>query len=168
MINKIFRYAIIYIVLLLLQVLVFNNIQFSGYINPFVYVLFLLLLPVEIAGWLLLIISFFAGFIMDIFTATPGMHAGATLTAGFFRPYLLRAISPRDGYGPEAEPSMAVYGFRWFLVYTLVIVAIHHLFLFYFEVFSLTDLLRTFLRVVLSTVFTVIFIIFAEYFRKGR
>jgi len=168
MINQLLRYTIIYAVLLLLQIFLFNNIQFSGYVNPYVYILFVLLLPYKTSGWLLLIISFFAGFIMDIFMGTPGMHAGATVAAGFARPYILRAISPRDGYLPDTEPSMALYGFNWFFFYSLLVVTVHHLVLFYLEIFSFESFFRTFLKVIFSTVFTVIFIIFAEYIRKGR
>lgn len=168
MINRLLRYTAIYTVLLLLQIFVFNNIQFSGYINPYVYILFILLLPFDIAGWLLLIISFLAGFVMDIFTGTPGMHAGATVAAGFARPYILRSISPRDGYVPGAEPAMVTYGFNWFLFYALFVVAVHHLVLFYLEIFSFEGFFRTFLKVIFSTVFTVIFVIIAEYIRKGR
>jgi len=165
MINRIIRYTGIYVILMLLQIFVLNNIQFSGYVNPYIYILFILLLPVETAGWIVLIVSFFAGLILDLFTNTPGMHAGASAGAGFIRPYILRAISPRDGYKPDSEPSMIIYGFRWFLVYSLAIVTVHHLLLFYLEVFSLAGFLRTFLRVILSTVFSVTFIILAEYFR---
>jgi rod shape-determining protein MreD len=168
MINSIIRYSVIFIILLLLQVLLFNNIQFSGFVNPYIYVLFILLLPVEIQSWLLLILSFFTGLIVDIFSGTIGMHAGATVLAGFVRPYILRIISPRDGYEAGASPSMQVYGFRWFLIYTSLVVLVHHFMLFYLEVFRFTDFLRTLLRVLLSSIFTISFILLAEYYRKGR
>ena len=168
MINSIIRYTIIFIILILLQLLLFNNIQFSGFINPYVYIMFILLLPVEISPWLLLIISFFTGLTIDFFIGTPGLHASATVLSGFLRPYVLRLISPRDGYDPGATPSMEIYGFRWFLIYTLFIVLIHHFSLFYLEVFRFTDFLRTFLRVLLSSVFSVTFILLAEYYRRGR
>jgi rod shape-determining protein MreD len=131
-------------------------------------VLFILLLPVEIQSWLLLILSFFTGLIVDIFSGTIGMHAGATVLAGFVRPYILRIISPRDGYEAGASPSMQVYGFRWFLIYTSLVVLVHHFMLFYLEVFRFTDFLRTLLRVLLSSIFTISFILLAEYYRKGR
>ena len=53
MINSILRFGLIFILLILLQVLFFNNIQFSGYVNPYVYIMFILLLPVEIPSWLI-------------------------------------------------------------------------------------------------------------------
>jgi rod shape-determining protein MreD len=168
MINSILRYFIIFIILMLLQVLVFNNIQFSGYINPYVYIMLILLLPVEIPAGILLLISFFTGLTVDFFSATPGMHAGATVLAGFVRPYVLRFISPHDGYEAGATPSMVTYGFRWFLFYSLLIVLIHHFALFYLEVFRFADFFRTLLRVILSSAFTVTFILLAEFYRKGR
>jgi rod shape-determining protein MreD len=168
MINSILRYFIIFIILILLQVLVFNNIQFSGYINPYVYIILILLLPVEIPAGILILISFFTGLTIDFFASTPGMHAGATVLAGFVRPYVLRFISPRDGYEAGATPSMVTYGFRWFLFYSLLIVLIHHFALFYLEVFRFADFFRTLLRVILSSAFTVTFILLAEFYRKGR
>jgi rod shape-determining protein MreD len=168
MINSILRYTVIFIILILLQILVFNNIQFSGYINPYIYIMLILLLPVEIPSWILIIISFFTGLSVDYFSGTPGMHAGATVAAGFVRPFILRLISPHDGYESGATPSMAIYGFRWFLTYTILIVVIHHFVLFYLEVFRFTDFFRTFARVLLSSLFSVTFILLAEYYRKGR
>ncbi len=168
MINTVGRYSLLFVVLILLQVLLLNNIQFSGYVNPYVYVMFILLLPVEIPSWLLLFLSFGTGVIIDIFSGTPGMHASATLAAGFVRPYVLRFVSPRDGYEPGVNPSMLIYGFRWFLLYTVLIVIIHHTLLFYLEVFRFNDFFRTLLRVLLSSLFTTVFILLLEFIRKRK
>jgi rod shape-determining protein MreD len=168
MISRILRFGLLFILLILLQVLLFNNIQFSGYVNPYVYIMFILLLPIEIPAWLLLIISFFTGLIIDLFAGTPGMHTSATVLAGFVRPFILRIISPRDGYEPGADPSILIYGFKWFLIYTSIIVIIHHTALFYLEVFRFTDFFRTLLRVLLSSLFSITFIVLLEYIRKGK
>ena len=168
MINSILRFSLIFVVLILLQVLIFNNIQFSGYINPYVYIMFIILLPVEIPSWLLLLLSFMTGIIIDLFAGSPGMHSSASVLAGFARPAVLRIVSPRDGYEPRSEPSMLNYGFRWFLTYTLLIVLVHHTALFYLEVFRFADFFRTLLRVLLSSLFTTVFIVLIEFYRKGR
>jgi len=168
MINSIFRFGLIFILLIALQVLLFNNIQFSGYVNPYVYIMFILLLPVEIPSWLLLLLGFGTGLVIDFFSGSPGMHSSATGLAGFVRPSILRIVSPRDGYETRAEPSMLSYGFRWFITYATLIVLIHHTALFYLEVFRFADFFRTFLRVLLSMLFTVTFILIIEYYRKGR
>ena len=168
MINRIIRFTLIFVLLIALQLLLFNNIQFSGYVNPYVYIMFILLLPVNISSWFILIISFITGLTVDLFTGIPGMHTSATLLAGFVRPFVLRILSPRDGYEASSDPSMFIYGFKWFFIYTLVIVLVHHLALFYLEVFRLTDFFRTFLRVMLSSFFSLSFILLLEYIRKGK
>jgi hypothetical protein len=168
MINSALRFGLIFILLILLQILLFNNIQFSGYVNPYVYIMFILLLPVEIPSWLLLLLSFGTGLIIDFFSASPGMHTFATVLTGFVRPYILRLLSPSDGYESGADPSMFAYGFRWFLSYALLMVLIHHITLCYVEVFRFTDFFRTMFRVVLSTIFSVAFILLIEFYRKGR
>jgi len=168
MINTVIRFGLIFILLVLLQVLLFNNIQFSGYINPYVYIMFILLLPIEIPAWLLLVLSFTIGIIIDFFSGSPGIHTFATVLSGFVRPYIIRVVSPRDGYESGSEPSMGNYGFKWFFSYTLLLVLIHHTSLFYLEVFRFTDFFRTLLRVILSTIFSVTFILLIEYYRRGK
>jgi rod shape-determining protein MreD len=168
MINRIIRFSILFVIIILVQVLILNNIRFSGYVNPYVYLLFILLLPVEIPSWLLLLLSFGTGLIMDFFSGSPGMHSSATVLAGFARPYVLRVVSPRDGYEPGVDPSLAIYGLRWFLVYASIIVLIHHTALFYLEVFRFAAFLRTLLRVLLSSLFSVTFILLLEYIRKDK
>jgi rod shape-determining protein MreD len=168
MINQILKFSLFFILLILLQVLLFNNIQFSGYVNPYVYLMFILLLPVEIPSWLLLLLSFLTGFTIDLFCESPGMHTSATVFAGFVRPYILRIIAPRDGFESGQVPSIENYGFRWFLTYALIMVLIHHTTLFYLEVFRFSNFFRTMLRVLLSSLFSVTFIVFLEYYRKPK
>jgi rod shape-determining protein MreD len=130
--------------------------------------MFIILLPVEIPSWLLLLLSFVTGMTVDFFSGSPGMHSSATVLAGFVRPYILRVVSPRDGYNPGSDPSMLTYGFAWFLTYTFLIVLVHHTALFYLEVFRLTDFFRTLWRVFLSSIFSITFILLIENYRKGK
>jgi rod shape-determining protein MreD len=168
MINSILRFGLIFILLILLQVLLFNNIQFSGYVNPYVYIMFILLLPIDVPSWLLLILSFVTGLIIDFFSGSPGMHTSATVLAGFVRPYVLRIVSPRDGYESGSDPSMLNYGFRWFFFYALLVVLVHHTALFYLEVFRFAEFFRTMLRVLLSSIFSLTFILLIEFYRRGK
>ncbi|HPA87962.1 MAG TPA: rod shape-determining protein MreD [Bacteroidales bacterium] len=168
MINSALRFGVIAVVLILFQLLVMNNIQFSGFVNPYVYIMIILLLPSVTPAWALLLISFLTGLVVDLFSGSPGMHASATVMAGFARPYVLRLIAPRDGYESGSDLSMLAYGFRWFFTYAAIIIVIHHTTLFFVEVFRLTDFFRTILRILLSSVFTLGFVLLIEYYRKGR
>ncbi|MDT8401985.1 MAG: hypothetical protein RQ743_09840 [Bacteroidales bacterium] len=162
MLNTILRYTGLFILLIAIQVLLLNNIQFSGFVNPYIYILFILLLPFETPSWLLLILSFATGLVMDICSATPGLHTSATVFAGFIRPWVLNFMAPHEGYEQGDLPGIRTYGFRWFLTYVLIIVALHHFFLFYIEVFKFEYFFRTLLRVLISTGFTLIFIVIVQ------
>lgn len=162
MLNNIIKYSGIFVLLLLIQILIMNNIGFSGYVNPFVYLLFIILLPLEIPAWVLLIIAFFTGLTVDLFTATAGLHTSATLVAAFFRPYILRVIAPREGYDQSDEPGIRTKGFRWFIIYVVLIVFIHHFTLFYIEVFRLKYFFHTLLKVILSSLFSILFIVIIQ------
>ena len=152
-----------FIILILAQVLILNSIQLSGFINPFIYVLFILTLPVKISRILLLTIAFITGLAIDFFTNTPGLHAAATVCMAFFRPYILTSIAPRDGYEVDEKPSINKLGLNWFLSYSTIMVLIHHFALFYLEVFRFEDFFATLLRVFVSAIFTLVFIILSQY-----
>lgn len=162
------KYIILFIILMLLQIILFNNIQFSGYINPYVYVLFIIALPLGLPAWALLIISFLTGITVDAFSGTMGVHTSACVMAGFVRPYLLSLNVTHEAYNPQNAPSIKNNGFRWFVMFTLMVVLVHHFTLFYMEVFRFAGFFRTLLRVLLSTIFTTFFIVLLDLFRSHR
>jgi rod shape-determining protein MreD len=164
MIKPLVRNIIRFVVLVLIQVLLINNIQISGYIVPYFYILFILLMPFETPKWLLLFSAFILGLTMDLFVQTPGMHAAACVFMAFVRPYILGMSAPRDGYEAGTYPRLFYYGFQWFLRYTVILVLIHHFTLFYIEVFRFSEFFSTFLRVLLSSLFSVILIMLSQYF----
>lgn len=163
MIKDLWKYVIMFVVLVLVQVLILNNIQVSGLINPYIYILFILLLPFTIPGYLLLGLSFFLGITIDLFNNTPGVHAGATVLLGFLRPAIAQLISSREIQEKGNMPNMALLGFASFLKYTVIAVLIHHLFLFYAEAFSFGDFFETFLRYLISSVFSILIILGSQF-----
>lgn len=162
MIRRFWKYIIMFILLVFVQVLILNNIQFSGYINPYIYILFILLLPLTIPGYFLLLLSFFLGITIDIFSNTPGVHAGASVLLGFVRPGISRLVASREFIDKGYNPSLSQLGFANFLKYVTISVLIHHLFLFYAEVFSFSDFLNTFLRFIFSSIFSIIIILSSQ------
>ena len=168
MINILPRNIARFIILIIVQLLVFDSIQFSGYINPYIYVLFILLLPFETPKWLLLASAFLLGFIIDIFSNTLGMHTAATVFMAFLRPYILDLISPRDGYESGTVPRIFYYGVNWFTRYAFILILAHHFVLFYVEIFRFGNFFSTFLRVILSTVISLIFIVLSQFFVYRR
>lgn len=163
MIEKNIRIILRFVLLVMVQVLVLNRIRLGGYLNPYVYVLFLLLLPFEMPGWALLATAFFLGLSIDMFTDTPGMHAAACLFLAFCRPFVLRLTAPREGYENNTLPTLFNQGLRWFITYAGILVFLHHLLLFYVEVFRLSEFFSTLLRVILSTLLTLSIIVLTQY-----
>lgn len=158
--RNIFRYAVV----IIFQILVMDNVMISGYMVPYVYLLFILLMPFETPRWIVLLSGFFLGLGIDLFEHTLGMHTAASVLIAFVRPYFLNLLAPRDGYEPETFPRIHYYGFSWFLKYTLLMVLVHHLALFYLEVFQLQNFLSTLLRVLLSTALSASSIVLSQYF----
>lgn len=152
-----------WVFLVLLQVLLLNHIQFSGYVNPYLYVLFILLLPFDTPKFLLLILGFMLGLTIDIFSNTPGVHASATTFMAFMRPSVINLISSRDVLELNTPPRLHTLGLSWFFRYTLILVLLHHFFLFYVEAFTLKGFFLTFFRCVLSSVFTITLVILSQY-----
>ncbi len=160
-------YILSFTIIVLVQVLFMNNLQFSGYINPYFYILYILILPINIPKYLILLLGFFLGITIDLFANTPGIHASATVLVAFIRPFLFNTYNLED-QEKSMLPTISNLGFVWFLRYAAVIIITHHLFLFYIEVFSFHGFLNTLLRCFFSSIFTFIFVIISQFliFRK--
>lgn len=153
-----------FILLLAAQVIIFNEMNFLGFISPFPYILFIILYPVD-GNKLGLLLSVFAlGIIMDMFCNSGGVHAAACLVLAYFRPaifkfsfglsYEYQTIRINDVLTPER------------FSFILISVVIHHFTLFVLEVFRISNLWDIFLRTLFSTIFTIILSIILIYIFK--
>jgi rod shape-determining protein MreD len=158
-----FRFAI----LVLVQVLLFNQVHLGGFINPYVYVLFILLLPVSMPRYQVLLLSFLTGIVIDWFSNTLGLHAAASVLMGFVRFPVIKLITQKESDQSDF-PGLMQTGTRWFLLYLSILVVIHHFFLFFIEVFSFENFHLTLLRSLASSLFTVFILFLSQYlvFRK--
>ncbi|MBN1118349.1 MAG: rod shape-determining protein MreD [Bacteroidales bacterium] len=163
MIKVLPRNIIRFLVLIVAQIFIFNNIELGGYLNPYVYIIFILLLPFETPGWLLLILSFLLGFSVDIFSETLGMHTAASVFMAYLRPMALSMFAPRDGYESGSFPRIHYYGLSWFAQYALVLIFAHHTVLFLTELFIIQDIFHILLRIVFSTIFSASLIILSQF-----
>ena len=139
---------------MLAQIIVFNTINFLGYINPYPYILFLLLFTFTANRSLLLIIAFATGLLMDIFSDSGGIHAAACVTLAYLRPVALRiAFGVSYEYNAIRISSTTLYE-RF--VYIGFMVAIHHLVLFSLEVFNISSILYVFQKTLFTSIFTLV------------
>ena len=150
LINIIRFFALIFI-----QVFLLKNITLYNLSIPYLYILFILLLPFETPNILLFALSFILGLIIDTFYDTPGLHAAACALLAFVRVLFISITVQKEGFDNDPEPTLSIMGFRWFFTYALILTLFHHFFLFNLEVFRLSEIQYTFTRFILSSIFTV-------------
>lgn len=163
MINTILRALAYFVLFVLIQVLFLNHIHFLRLATPFLYLYFLLKLPVGMSRIYMLLVAFATGLIMDMFTNTPGMHAAACTLAGFAREPLIGFFQGKE-LPAGIIPSYRFFGYGGFFRYTLSFVVIHHITLFLIESMSLFDPLFLVFRILASVAVTTLLICTVEAF----
>jgi len=156
------KYLVMFMTLVLLQVLVLNQVHLGGFLNPYIYILFILLLPVSMPRYQVLLLAFLTGILIDWFSNTLGLHASATVLMAYLRQPVIKLITQGDSEQSD-YPGIKQSGFRFFLLYCIILVIIHHFFLFFTEVFTFDNFLLTLLRSILSSVLTIIVIILSQF-----
>lgn len=146
-----------------LQVFLVRNLVLFDTAFCFVYVAFLLFLPFEMDSFLLLLLGFGTGLLVDVFYDTLGIHAAASVLLTFLRPYVIGVMTPRGGYELSMRLSLQGMGFNWFATYVLILTFIHHLALFAIEASQLNLIFFTVLKAVASTLFTCVVIVLIQY-----
>lgn len=147
-----------FIGLLLFQALILNSVEFGTWVHPMIYPLFILLMPIKLPVWSQMLLGFTMGLCVDMFTKTPGLHASAGLLLAFVRPAILKMLVPRDQAESMVQPDIRTMGFSRFLTMLALLLFIHHLWYFSFEIFNLMNIVRLLIRIFLSTAASIIII----------
>ena len=153
-----------FILLIMAQVVIFNNFNLFGFINPYPYILYIMLFPVNGNKNVLLLTSFLLGITMDMFSNSGGVHAASCLVLAYARPaifkfsfglsYEYQTVRLDDVLTPER------------FSFILIAVIIHHFTLFLLEVFRLVFFWDVLLRTLCSTIFSIVVCIILIYMFK--
>jgi len=160
--------ALWFVGLLLFQVLVLNQVELHGFISPYIYPLFILLLPFKTPKAVLLLLGFLMGLGVDMFTNTPGLHASATVLLAYLRPAIINLNIPPGGYEIIDKPHIGSMGSTWFLVYAGMAIFVHHAAYFFLEIYSLTYFFSTLLKVICSGLLSLLLMVIVEYLFYAR
>ena len=156
-----------FLVLLLVQVGICNHINFMGYINPYIYIIFILLFPINNNRQVFLIVSFLLGMLIDIFSDSGGVHAAASLVLAYSRPLILKSSFGLMYDYQSVKFSHSDFGSLF--TYIIIATILHHMVLFTLEVFNLSLILLILKKVVFSSIFTCILsLIILILFSKGK
>ncbi|MBP1838196.1 rod shape-determining protein MreD [Formosa algae] len=143
-----------FITLILVQVVILNHINFLGYINPYLYILFVVLYPVKNDRMIFMLLSFLLGILVDVFSDSGGIHAAACVTIAYLRPLVLKW-----SFGTVYEHQTIKFNnvdFGSKLMYFSLLTVIHHLVLFLLEVFNFSETLLTLQKTLFSSIFTIL------------
>ncbi len=145
--TNIFRF----IILVLIQVLILQNIRFGNAgsiwesVHIIIYPIFIFLLPFETKKWALVLLGFLIGITVDVFYGTMGVHAAAGCLTGFLRPLALQLQEPKGGYG-QGSPTKYRLGLGAYARYTGTMLLVHLIWYFsmqYFSVVYISDIIIT-------------------------
>lgn len=155
--NTVFLHITRFISLVFLQVVLFSNINFLGYINPFVYIMFIALFPVKNNRFIIIFLSFFLGLAIDLFSDTGGIHAAACVFIAYIRPVILKF-----SFGVIYEHQTIKFNTVEFgekLTYLTILTFIHHFVLFFLEMFSVSKIILVLQKTLFSSIFTILLIL---------
>jgi len=160
--NLVVQYIFIGIYLLLQTVFLHNVMLFNGAFC-FIYVAILLLMPFATNTMTLLVMGFVIGFFVDMSYGVLGIHAAASVLLAYLRNWYIKRLEPNSGYEGGAEPFLSKMGLAWFAQYTLPLIFLHHIVVFFVEVNNASLFFITLWKVVGSTVFTFLVMVLIQY-----
>lgn len=147
-----------YILVMLLQVLLFDQLQLWGACHPYIYLLCLLMMPITLPPIADMLIGACIGLIMDMFCNSLGVHTASCILIMFLRPYLLGAIL-NDKDRLNEQISLRSVGMEAFIKYVVILVLVHHLTVFSLAAWSWYHIGFVLLETVVSSVITIFVII---------
>ena len=156
--NKTIKYTLQFILLILIQVFVLNNINLFGYLNPYLYLLFLIKYHFNNNQSETIFLGFILGFSLDLISQSSGAHTIACLTIGFLRPYfaifsfrLKLSELPENLISKEAR-SLNKIGFLFLMIF------VHHFILFFIIFLDIKSIFLILKNTFFTTVFSIIVI----------
>ena len=151
------RYAINilrFVLLVFVQVLVFNRLNFFGFINPMVYILFLYWYPIKENRTLFITLGFFLGLAIDIFSDTLALHAAASVSIAYFRPTIMRFVFGINYEFQSFKLSNTTQAQQ--ITFLAMLIFAHHIIFYSLEIFSLANFLIILKKVIFNGLGTLV------------
>lgn len=147
-----------YVVVMLLQVLLFDQLQLWGVCHPYVYVLCLLMMPITLPHTVEMLIGAGVGLVMDVFCNSLGVHTASCILLMFIRPYLLGAFV-NDTDRLNEQISLRSIGMEALIKYVVILVVIHHLMVFILAAWSWSHIWFVLIETLVSSLISCLIVI---------
>ncbi|WP_298416696.1 rod shape-determining protein MreD [uncultured Kordia sp.] len=154
--SVVFWNTVRFVIAVLVQVLICNHIDFLGYINPMVYIYFILLFPFNSNRSLFLVLAFLLGLTIDMFSDSGGVNAAACVIIAYIRPFVLRFAFGISYEHQSIKLENTAFGQR--MVYITILIFTHHFFLFLLEIFNISNILLVLRNTLFFGIFTMLVI----------
>ncbi|MBL4862673.1 MAG: hypothetical protein JKY09_06625 [Crocinitomicaceae bacterium] len=161
--NSVVKHALRFVLFVLVQALVLNQIEIGLGVQIMIYPLFILLLPVTISIFPLMLAAFGLGLCIDAMSNGYGLHTSSILAIAYFRPMIFNFFAPRDGYDLLVETNIFQMGTKWFISVFGILIVIHHFWFYMLEMFKLNELLFVVQKTVLSALVSLLICILLQY-----
>lgn len=159
MAKEILKYLMLFVVLVVTQVLVFNHLCLFNVAVPLVFIYFIIKLPVNLSANWAMTVSFLLGLMVDIFSNTQGMNALACTILAAVRLPILRLYFPREDDMSNPEPSLRTLGPGVYMKYLITVTALYCALFFLIEAFTFYNWGLMMLRIAASTLLTFIILL---------
>ncbi len=157
--KSVISYIILFVILVLVQAFLLNHIVLFGNAVCFIFIYFLITLPLNLSANLVLTLGFLLGLTVDMLSDTPGLNAlCCTILASLKRPVFF-AYEQHDDQKRNISPSIGSMGFFNFSKYVFSISAIYCLLDFFVEFIEFSDVVGILIKAGVSTVFTFLMIL---------
>jgi rod shape-determining protein MreD len=157
-----------FVLYLAVQVFFVQQISLFGYAFCFIYIACILLLPFDTSQVTLLLLAFVAGFLVDMFSDTLGIHAAATTLMAYCRPAVFRLLTPQRGYEERMEISLGSMELQWMTLYIGILAFVHHFCVFMLEASNWGLFFNVLGKTLASTLFTIFVLIVLQYIQKRK
>jgi hypothetical protein len=157
-----------FFIYLLAQVVLMKSLVLFNSAFCFIYIAFILFLPIETSILMLMGLGFLLGFMIDIFYDSLGIHTATLVLLAYIRNYWLARITPQGGYEAGEGPTLSMNGLQWAVIYTFPLILVHHSVLFFIEAGGFSLFGHTLLKIFASTIFTFTTILLLQYLLPER
>lgn len=163
--NKIIKQYIFFaFIIITLQLIMFNNVNFLGFINPWIYIILIIIIPQSIKDNYLIIIAFLIGLLLDSLFSTSGINTISLISVAWLRNYILKKIFSGKNYDKKKFISIKNNGFNLYLKYVTLMVLIHHGILILVDYINFIKISEIIIKTILSSIVSIIIIMCFSFF----
>lgn len=168
MISVIIKNSLLWVLLIFLQVSIFNFVEIHPAVSINQYTFLVIILPLSVSRYFALVLAFLTGLTIDMFLNTPGLHAAALTSMAYFKYFILKFMISSAGYDDDPQDAFKSFGFLKFTAYAALMLLVFHFVLFSLEWFRFSALPFILLKTFLSTLLTLIVVILYRFSRSSE